>query len=391
MIKKPPGDFVRFFMNRIVRLIGMVVCLVFDWNSECMTLPRQFALSKSIEDHKGELSQSKVYIAVTVHNQIPFIPNLRKTLEANVTELARHGVQSHVLITCDGIQEDFEVCNKEFKNFSLSAVNLDIHFQKKDDERIYKAVQDSFNDFMKLEEYVNFSPKKQELFKHSLELAISVSLTRWNQLNHIHELMKEDEKNNLSPYLFMFDSDDIMHKDLLLIELLSLLETGADAASPGDYFSVFDESFEKKIVSSGNILRCKYEDSLEILKRASVDINEYFMREAHHFKEFAFNLFEGRVLERILSKDYVLCDWNGKRSINPEQDFVTLDPFRDALTKIVNVYLLDIPEEKKYQKTEKFGGPMSTPFYSKENKQNTLFYYMKHDDSLQGQMRKLDK
>jgi hypothetical protein len=375
-------------MNKIVRLIGIVICLIFCGNSEGMTLPQQFTLSKSIEGHQSELSQSKVFIAVTVHNQIPFISNLRKTLEANVTELARAGVQSHVLITCDGIQEDYEECKKQFKDFPLFTTgSLDIRFQKRND-KVVEIGQNLFNDYMRSSaEYFNFSPTEEELFKHNLESMVSISLTRWNQLNHINELMKEAKKSDLSPYLFMFDSDDIMHKDLLLMELLSLLETGADAASPGDYFGM--NSDEK--ASSGNILRCTYENSSEILERASLDIDKYFVTKAPHFEEFAFNLFDGIVLEKVMEEGYKFGSDRFKKPIYPEMDFATLTPFMDALTNIVNVYLLDIPEEEKYQKTEITCGPMSAPFFSKGNKQNTLFYYMQHDDSLQGQMRKFDK
>ena len=92
-------------ISKKIKAIGMMICLVLFGDSEGMNLtlfkksegksiPLRSTLSTLITDHRDKLRQSKVYIAVTVHNQIPFIPNLRWTLGANVTELTQYGVQS---------------------------------------------------------------------------------------------------------------------------------------------------------------------------------------------------------------------------------------------------------------------------------------------------------
>jgi len=380
-------------MNKVIRLIGIIMCLVFGENSEGTiplensTLPAETKLSKLVENHKDKLSKSKVYIAVSVYDQVPFIPNLRKTLEANVTELARYGVKSHVIITCDGRDEDFNECNKQFKGFPEK---LQILFKEKDNEKILDIADALMkNDIIeKPEKYASLTAKQEKLLHH-LGAAISVSLVRYHQLKDIHELMKKDEEENLSPYFFMFDGDDIIHKDLLLIELLALLETGADTASPGNYFGMYDKSL-KENVSSGNILRCKVEDSQEILKRASREVDSILMlNDQGYFEEFAFNLFDRRVLEKTLSKNYVFGYVGEERPINPNTDFVTLDPFKDAITKLVKVFLLNVPGQEKYQKAGKGSDPFSVPFFDKRNEQNTLFYYMQHNDSMQGQIREM--
>ena len=123
-------------IDKSLKVIGVVAGLVLFGSSECMNIPRESAkqhkLDELTEKHKSELKRSKVYIAVTVHNHKSFIPNLRKTLEANVSELTQHGVQPHVIITCDGIEEDFYECNKQFSGFPLPSENLEILLKKRD-------------------------------------------------------------------------------------------------------------------------------------------------------------------------------------------------------------------------------------------------------------------
>lgn len=387
-------------ISKKIKAIGMMICLVLFGDSEGMnltlfkksegkSLPLRSTLSTLIKDHRDKLRQSKVYIAVTVHNQIPFIPNLRWTLGANVTELTQYGVQSHVIITCDGIKEDFTECKERFKDFPLPSESLQILFNRRD-ENFPEVVSNQLKDAMNSEEYtdVDFSLIDSDQLKHIVESKVGVSLARWKQLNYIHELMKEDEKNNLSTYFCIFDGDDIFHKDFVLIALLALLETGADVVSPGNYFNMFPSESLKEISSSGNIVRCKLKDSPEILKRASKDVSECLITEATHFVEFSFNLFDGKVLEKVLSKDYKIGFGMYRKSIDPRIDFATLFPFQNALIKENNVFLLNVLGGQKYQTTEDCYDPTVAPFFDEQNEQNTLFYYMQHDDSLEGNVRK---
>lgn len=130
-------------IDKLLKVIGVVTGLVLFGSSECM---KQHKLDELTEKHKSELKQSKVYVAVTVHNQKHFVPNLKQTLEANVSELTRYGVQPHVIITCDGIKEDFEECNKQFSGFPLPSKNLEILLKKRD-ESFFDAVNDVANKY----------------------------------------------------------------------------------------------------------------------------------------------------------------------------------------------------------------------------------------------------
>lgn len=372
-------------MNSIISKISKVMVILglflFE-NLEGIAYPQCYTLSKLIGDHKDKLKRSKVYIAVTVHNQTPFIPNLRQTLESNVTELTRHGVHSHVIVTCDGIKEDFEECKKQFENFPLPSKKLEIIFNERD-ESFYKAVNDSAQEIID-KNLIDKQDLEQvkDLQKH-IEPSVGLSLARWGQLNHIHKLMKEDKENNLSPYFCIFDGDDISHKDLVLLELLASLEIGADAVGPGNPYG-------KCGVSSGNILRCKPEDSTEILKRISEDVYSYIIHTGNFINSFACNLYAGNLLEQILSKGYLVKDWNtdGKiieRLMNPKIDFVALDPVEEAISKAACIFLPEIPEKEKYKIIEK-SSFISAPFFNIQNEQRTLFYYMRHDSQMSEQL-----
>jgi hypothetical protein len=97
-------------------------------------------------------------------------------------------------------------------------------------------------------------------------------------------------------------------------------------------------------------------------------------------------------LDRILSEGYIHGWGNDKQLINPALSFSTLESFNPALDrKEVQVFLLNIPGKEKYQKPWITNDPSSVPFFNKQNEQNTLFYYMQHDDSLQGYLRKFRK
>lgn len=192
--------------------------------------------------------------------------------------------------------------------------------------------------------------------------------------------MKRDKENNLSSYFCIFDCDDIFHKDLVLLELLASLETGADAVGPGCPYGKYG-------VSSGNILRCKPEDTTEILKRISEDVFSYITYVGGRIESFACNLYAGNLLEQILSEGYLVKDWDTdgkiiKRSMDPRIDFVALDPLEDALTKAACIFLPEIPGREKYEIGK--SGFISSPFFYKQNEQKALFYYMRHDGQMSG-------
>ena len=120
-----------------------------------------------------------------------------------------------------------------------------------------------------------------------------------------------------------------------------------------------------------------------------MDIDERLIDYCTEFASYAFNLPDGKVLKRVLQEGYKLGFDENARSINPERDFMTLEPFCSAVTKAIDVFLPDVPGRQKYQTTENCYDPRFAPFFNKENKQNTLFYYMQHDDSLEGTRRKI--
>ncbi len=376
-------------MKEVIRLIGIGMCLVFCGNSEGVIsspqfTPSQVKVSELTKKYEDKLSQSEVFITIPVRNSVRYMHDLRKTLEASVTELIKYGVWVHVIITSDGSQRDYDECSNEFKNFPLSPkVILDIQLQERNEEEISAIIQkkkmESESEWRDLE----LSSEEQNRAKDLLESFIGLSRTRYNLLERVCELMNKAKKNNLMPFLFMMDSDDIMHKRLILMELLALLETGASTVGPGDFFG-WASHIEKWGESSGNYLRFSGE-SQAVFEIANSDVDEYLIRKDYNIEGCTFNLYSSRIVEKVVS------DHNLDRDLY----LYTMDPFIDAAggTNIIKIFLLSSVGGLEYQRTKEAEvencGLLTAPFFDKQNKQNTLFFYRQHDDSLEGRQRKL--
>ena len=95
-------------------------------------------------------------------------------------------------------------------------------------------------------------------------------------------------------------------------------------------------------------------------------------------------MFDGRVLEKVLQEGYKLGFGENARSINPKRDFETLAPLENAVTRVISVFLQDVSGGQKYPIPRECYDLLTAPFFDKQNEPNTLFYYMQHDDSLEG-------
>ena len=238
-----------------------------------------------ISNNRDELSNSVIYFFVTAYNMEKFAPYLAHSLKLNYERLKQYGVDLHVRLKCDGRVEDSEAFSKAFDEEQFPRSNIKI--TKNDQNK-------------------------------------GCAQTRLEQLLEAKGEIEESIRLGKNVWISIFDGDDMLHQDSLLLRLVIGLHTGSDAVTMRRFFSRCGES--KEVL-----------DGVRSLLTRSIDTESFLTRRNYGISDYTDNLLDARNL-------YANAGFSGQPPLNEISQGQERDDVDLSTLMALDPYYLDVIE-----------------------------------------------